>query len=275
MRNLIQFILKYHIFFIFLVLESISLVLVSQFNDYHRARMVNLGTTYAGGLYNASSSVSSYFSLQKANTELAEENARLKNFLLDSKRENYHQYIFNDSLFGENFYFIPARITNNTVHRQKNYITLNKGAIDGIEPGMAVSSSRGVVGSIKGVSKNYSVVIPIINLNSHISAKVDSSGYFGSLIWDGEDYRRAKLRDIEQNAIIKVGQKVVTTGFGAYFPEGMLIGTIEHIQKDDEGIFYEIDVLLGTDYKQLYHVEVIKNYQLEEVKQLEKTEMDE
>lgn len=275
MRNLFQFIIKHHIFALFLLLETVSLILVAQFNYYHKAKVVNVGTAYAGGLYNLESSVIQYFSLKKANEALANENARLKNFFVQSHRDDYATYLFNDSLISSNFYFQPARVINITTHKQKNFLTINRGSNNGIEPGMAVTSSSGVVGSVKGVSKNYSVVIPLINLNSLVSAKIDSSGYFGSLVWDGKDYRRAKLRDIEQNAKVALGQKIVTTGFGAYFPESLLIGTIEKITKDDEGIFYNIDVLLSTNFKQLYQVEVIRNMAFDEIIQLESEEINE
>ncbi len=275
MRNLFQLFVRYHNFFLFLLLEAVAFLLIAQFNTYHKSKVVTLSATYAGNLYSVSSSVTDYFHLKKANEQLSEENAKLKNFLLQSNRDEYSTYHFNDSLIADYFWFRNARVIQNTTYKHKNYITLNKGAIDGITPGMAVMGKQGVVGSVKGVSKNFAVVIPIINLSSQISAKIDSSGYFGSLMWDGKDYRTAKLMDIEQNAKISLGQKVVTTGFGSFFPENLLIGTISKIRKDAEGIFYNIDVELATDFKQLYHVEIIENLKMDEINQLEAEEADE
>lgn len=276
MRNLIQILIKYHAFFLFLFLEVVALILISQFNQYQSSKLSNLTVKYAGGFYNTSASLTQYLSLKDANEHLAEENSRLKNFLMESHRDNqYTQYIFNDSIVYKDFRYTSARVINNSTHKQMNYITLSKGRNDGIEPGMAVTSSQGVVGIVKGVSKNYSVVLPIHNLRTRISSKVDSTGYFGTLAWDGKDYRKAKLQGIEQNAKISVGQKIVTTGFGAVFPEGVLVGTIESFKRDDEGIFYEIDVLLATNFRKLYHVEVVRNLTGMEVKELEKEETNE
>ncbi len=238
--------------------------------------MANLAVRYAGGLYETSSSVTQYFSLKKANNQLADENARLKNFLTESRRDNlYTQYIFNDSVILKDFRYSAARVINNSTHKQMNYITLNKGTNDGIEPGMAVTCAQGVVGIVKGVSRNYAVVLPIHNLRTRISSKVDSTGYFGTLVWDGKDYRHANLQGIEQNALIEVGQKIVTTGFGAVFPEGVLVGTIDGFTRDDEGIFYEIDVLLSTNFKKLYHVDVVQNLTGKELQELENEEANE
>lgn len=276
MRNLIQILIKYHAFFLFLFLEVVSLVLISQFNRYQSSKMANLTVKYAGGIYNTSASVTQYLSLKNANEKLAEENARLKNFLMESRRDNlYTQYIFNDSIILKDFRYSSARVINNSTHKQMNYITLNKGTNDGIEAGMAVTCSQGVVGIVKGVSRNYAVVLPIHNLRTRISSKVDSTGYFGTLVWDGKDYRRAKLQGIEQNAHIEIGQKIVTTGFGAVFPEGVLVGTIDEFKRDDEGIFYEIDVLLSTNFKKLYNVEVVSNLSGNEIKELEQEEANE
>lgn len=276
MRNLIQILIKYHSFFLFLFLEVVALILISQFNRYQSSKMANLTVKYAGGLYNTSASVTQYLYLKNANEQLAEENSRLKNFLMESRRDNlYTQYIFNDSIVFKDFRYSSARVINNSTHKQMNYITLNKGMNDGIESGMAVTSTQGVVGIVKGVSKNYSVVLPIHNLSTRISSKVDSTGYFGTLVWDGKDYRRAKLSGIEQNATIAAGQKIVTTGFGAVFPEGVFVGTIESFKKDDEGIFYEIDVLLAINYRKLYNVEVIRNLTGKEIKELEEEEANE
>lgn len=276
MRNLIQILIKYHSFFLFLFLEVVALILVSQFNQYQSSKMANLAVKYAGGLYNTSASLTQYLHLKDANEDLAEENSRLKNFLMESRRDNlYTQYIFNDSIIHKDFRYSYARVINNSTHKQMNYITLNKGINDGIEPGMAVTSSQGVVGIVKGVSKNYSVVLPIHNLRTRISSKVDSTGYFGTLAWDGKNYRKAKLRGIEQNAHITLGQKIVTTGFGAVFPEGILVGSIDAFKQDDEGIFYEIDILLATNFRKIYNVEVIRNLTRNEVKELEEEEADE
>ncbi len=64
---------------------------------------------------------------------------------------------------------------------------------------MAVTGSEGVAGVIVGCSENYSVAISLLNLDFRLSARIKSNGYFGSLSWDGRNYRQATLNEIPQH----------------------------------------------------------------------------
>ena len=87
---------------------------------------------------------------------------------------------------------------------------------------MAVISGNGVAGVIVGCSENYSVAMSLLNLDFKLSARIKSNGYFGSLSWDGRDYRYAVLSEIPQHVIVNVGDTIETTGYSAIFPEGVI-----------------------------------------------------
>jgi rod shape-determining protein MreC len=134
---------------------------------------------------------------------------------------------------------------------------------------MAVISANSVAGVIVGCSKNYSVAMSLLNLNFKLSARIKSNGYFGSLSWDGRDYRYAILSEIPQHVLVNVGDTIETTGYSAIFPEGAMIGTVSDYEKFG-GDFYKITILLTTDYKKLHFVDVIANLKKTELLELEK-----
>ncbi len=270
MRNFFRFIIKNHFIILFLLLEIVSFYLVVSFNSYQRASWISSSSKVSGGLYRSFSNVSQYLMLQQINEELANENTYLRNQLpssfVDSK--DYFSLVY-DSLNKQQFIYRSAKVINNSVNKHFNYITLNKGSKNGIAKEMGVISSKGIVGIIKDVSDHYSSVISILNTRLLISAKLKESGFFGALSWNGKDYKYAWLNEIPIHAPVSVGNLVVTSGFSAIFPERILIGTVESVEKDKGESFYKIKVKLSVDFKDLSFVEVISNNMRDEQLKIE------
>jgi rod shape-determining protein MreC len=160
-------------------------------------------------------------------------------------------------------------VINNSVNKQKNYFTLDKGRRQGIKVDMAVTSEDNVAGVIVGCSENYSVAISLLNLDFRLSARIRSNGYFGSLNWDGRNYRHAVLNEIPQHISVSIGDTVETTGYSAIFPEGIRIGKVSDLKKSGSD-FYKITVELFTDFKKLYYADIIGNMKKTEQLELEK-----
>jgi rod shape-determining protein MreC len=135
---------------------------------------------------------------------------------------------------------------------------------------MAVVSPEGVAGIIVSSSDNFSVAMSLLNLDFRLSARMKSSGYFGSLTWDGRDYRYAILNEIPQHVILNKGDTVQTTGYSAIFPEGIFAGVVSDFEKAG-GDFYKIRVLLATDFKKLNYISIIGNLRRSEQKGLEQS----
>jgi rod shape-determining protein MreC len=208
--------------------------------------------------------------LQKINEELAKENSYLRSQLPTSFKDSkdYFSLVY-DTLNKRQYTYRSAKVINNSTNKYFNFITLNKGSLNGIRKEMGVISSKGVVGIVKDVSDHYTSVISILNTRLHISAKLKESGFFGSLNWDGKDYRYAWLNEIPIHAPVKVGDLVVTSGYSSIFPEGILIGTVEEVEKDKGESFFRIKVRLSVDFKDLSYVEVISNNMRDEQFNLE------
>ncbi|MGD0342966.1 MAG: rod shape-determining protein MreC [Bacteroidales bacterium] len=270
MRNLLNFLAKYNNLIIFLILEGISFYLLTTGNTYQNTQVVKGVRSLTRGIDERISNARNYFHLRDINQILAFENATLKNNIsLLKNKENLVFFSVSDTSYRQQYQFTSAEVINNSVTRQKNFFTLNKGRKQGVAVDMAVTSDAGVAGVIVGCSPNYSIAMSLLNLDFKVSARLKSNGFFGSLGWDGKEYKYAVLSEIPQHVTFGIGDTVETTGYSAIFPEGVMIGTVSDFEKSG-GDFYMIKVLLKTDFKKLRFVSVIGNMKKKEQLKLEK-----
>jgi rod shape-determining protein MreC len=270
MRNLLNFLVRFNNLIVFLILEGITFYLLATGNNYHNTRVVNSIRGLTQGIEERINNTRNYLSLRDINTNLAGENIALRNSIERLvKRDNSLFFSVSDTVYRQQYTHTSAEVIENSVVRQKNFFTINKGTRQGITRDMAVASSDGVAGVIVGSSENYSVAMSLLNLDFRLSVRIKSNGYFGSLTWDGRDYRHALLGEIPQHIGITVGDTIETTGYSAIFPEGMPVGTITNFEKRG-GDFYRISVALITDFKKLHFVDVIGNLEKAEKVELEK-----
>lgn len=287
MRNLFRLILTYHYIFLFLILEVFSLSLVVTYNNYQKAKFLTSSNGLTGYLYENFAGVFQVFDLKKANTELAEENAQLRTALqhyqLRDKNNALRNYLTErnpliemtrDSLNKIVYFFTTARVINNSINQRHNFLTLNKGRIQGVKPDMGVVSAGRVVGLVTNVSDNYSTVISLLNERWKLSAKIKRNDFFGSLSWNGRDYRKVQLNEIPYHVPVQNGDTVVTTGFSSSFPEGLEIGIVSDYSLGTGSNFYKIDVNLAVDFKSIVQVALVENRQLREINKLESLNND-
>lgn len=221
---------------------------------------MNSSSNISGKVYNSSFAVSKYFSLKSINHELVSEIVSINNNNISSYKDSRVKLTdIYDSIFVQKYQFVSSQVINNSVNKQNNYLTLNKGSLHGIETGMAVVSVQGVVGIVKAVSKNFASVISLLNQNLKISAMVKKNGYFGTLQWDGKSYKYATLKDLPNHIQIEKGDTVITSGYSAIFPKGEEIGVVDQVSKGESGNFFTVKVQLFEDFKSLSNVFVIKN----------------
>lgn len=251
----------------FLALEVIAFFLLVHNNNFHNARFLNFSRELSGMYYERVDKFQEYLSLQEENKKLARENVLLKNELA-----RYKSIIDNnakiDSSIYQKYNYIEGRVINNSINKQSNFITLNRGRDHGVKPEMAVVSDNGVVGMITGVSSDYSTAIPLINKNMRISAKHLRSGYFGSLVWEGINIEEAILKEIPLHALINVGDTIVTSGYSAIYPGGINIGYVSDFE-EVSGTFYEIKVNLSVDFRNLSNINIIQNLHRNELLNLQ------
>jgi rod shape-determining protein MreC len=270
MRNLLNFLARYNNLIIFLILEGLSFYFLASRTTYHNTRVWFgiRGVTY--GFEKKMYDINTYLSLREVNNRLAEENVILKNNLeklVKNERSSFTSVT--DSIFNQQYDHVNAEVIDNSVNKQKNFFTINKGISQGIKADMAVTSAGSIAGVIVGCSENFSVAMSVLNLDFKVSGRLKSSGYFGSVSWDGRDYRQAILSEIPQHVPVNVGDTVVTTGYSAFFPEGLMIGTVSDFKKIG-GDFYKISLSLTTEFKKIHFVDVIGNKKKMEILNLQK-----
>jgi rod shape-determining protein MreC len=270
MRNLLNFLVKYNHVIVFLFLEGIAFYLLASGNNYHNSTMVKGIHSVTRGVEEKISNFRSFFNLREINSNLAAENDVLRNNLENfAGKEDLTIHSVTDTILKQQYSFVSAEVINNSVNKQKNYFTLNKGRKQGLRVDMAVTTDNNIAGIIVGCSENYSVAISLLNLDFRVSARIKSNGYFGSLGWDGHNSRYAILNEIPQHVNISLGDTIETTSYSAIFPEGILIGRISDFKKSGSD-FYKISVELFTNFRNLYYVSVIGNIKKPEQHQLEK-----
>ena len=216
-----------------------------------------------------SSEAQDFFRLQEINRALIEENVQLKNQLayysmLTDTSDGNSIPRNSDTLY--NYY--SGKVVRVTYNRMKNQIVINRGGVDGIEPEMAIITPQGVVGLVQHVTEHYSIVIPLINVDSRTSAKIKNNNYNGSVQWDGADCRYSYLKDIPYHVSVSQGDTIVTSGYSSIFPEGLTIGTVESVHREGAN-FLSIKILLAVEFRAMTHVYIIRNKQKAEREQLE------
>jgi rod shape-determining protein MreC len=199
---------------------------------------------------------------------LAEENTTLRG-KLEQFNQGFQSPEMKDSAIIKRFDFVSAKVVNNSVDRFTNFITINKGKDAGIESGMAVISSQGVVGKVKMTSDHFSVVTSVLNIDVMVSGILKRTGYFGTIQWDGTDPDYTNLNFIPRHVNPMVGDSIYTSGYSGIFPEGILIGTIANIERTKEAPFYDLKVKLSQDFRKVSFVAVVKSNLLHELDSLE------
>lgn len=265
MRNLLEFLSKYYHWLLFAVLEVTSFVLLFQFNSYQGSVWFTSANAVVGKLYELESSIESFFSLTKVNKDLT-----LRNFYLERQVNQLSRLYYdltkdttiaerNELEFLSRYKLIPAKVVSNSVDRNDNLMTIDRGSKDGVEKDMGVACGNGVVGVVYLVSDHYSVVMPVLNYHSRISCAIRRRGYFGYLKWQGGDANIAYVEDVPRHAKFKRGDWVETSGYSSIFPPGVLVGKIIEVYNSRDGLSYRLKVQLTTDFGNVRDVCVISD----------------
>lgn len=272
MHNLTEFLAKYNHWFVFLVLEVVSMVLLFRYNSYQGSVWFSSANAVTGKVYEWDSAVESFFSLSGVNSQLTQRNAFLEQqvrMLDDSiarltRSQEAAVTRLSSMVPFQGCRLIPAKVVANMVNRYDNLITIDKGSADGVKRDMGVVCGMGVVGIVYLVSEHYSIVIPALNSHSNISCTIQRRGYFGYLRWRGGSSQLAYLEDVPRHAHFKLGDNVVTSGYSSVFPPGVMVGKVLHVFNSADGLSYRVQVKLSTDFARLRDVCLVDDSALQE-----------
>jgi len=257
-------------------MQVIALYMLFQYNRFHEAAFMNVSGEVTGRISRQYNNVEYYFNLKKTNDQLVAENQRLRNLLRQDflVNDTSHTLVV-DSIKVDSieqyrrYFYYPAKVINNSVTAQNNYITISRGTAQGLGKDMAVVSPSGIVGTIVNVSPNMATVMSLLHRNSRVSASLLKTGETGSIEWDGKNPQELTFKNIPKSVQIKVGDSVVTSRYST-FPAGEMVGVITHIGEQKESNFYLLTVKPSTNFYNVQFVYAVKNLQKEEQDAIEK-----
>jgi len=266
MRNLLAFISRYQFLFFYVIFLVISFVLIYNNNYYQRSGIISTTGGVTGRFNEVYSNFSDFFTLKKANSELAAENARLRSIL------NVRTPYIPDSLIrlenGLSLHYISAKVISNSVQFRNNYFMLDKGYRSGIKKDMGVVTNNGVVGIIIDVSENYSSGISILHKDSRISGRIMKNDQLCNISWDGVNYRLGDISNIPSHVHLVPGDTILTSGNSQIFPEGIMIGTVDYIDDELDNVFKKGKLRFSIDYNSLTYVYIVENTERHELLRL-------
>lgn len=275
MRNLIDFFIRHLTWFVFIFYVGTSCALLFQSNPYQHHVYLTSANNVCASVYGCLSGVSAYFHLHEINEDLHQRNAALEMEVINLRRQvddltlEKEQERVEASAQPRDYDYIFAHVISNSVTQPHNYITINRGSDHGIKPEMGVVDHNGVVGIVNVVGKRSARIISLLNPDLRLSCKVKDDNFFGSLVWDGKDPYHAVLEEMPRHVQFQPGDTIVTSGYSAVFPEGLIVGTIESQIRDKNDNFFSLRIRLTTDFTQLSTVRAISNNMRDELKSLE------
>ena len=276
MNNLLNFFVKHSAWFIFAVYVILSLVLLFKDNPYQQSAYLTSANALSATVYKAFNGVTSYFHLRDINESLQERNAALEMELIELREQMNDVALLHPDTLNQpalrQYTFVMAHVISNSIAQPNNYITIDRGHIDGILPEMGVIDQNGVVGIVNVVGPHASRVISLLNPHMRLSCKLRDSGFYGSLVWDGKSPRHAVLEELPKHITWKKGDTIVTSGYSAVFPEGIIVGTVEGLARGMSDSFVSLRIRLTTNFSQLSSVRVITNSMKAQIDALRRAE---
>lgn len=208
-----------------------------------------------------------YDALKEENAALKEKVAKLeeenRQAQADSAENKRLRELLNLRPQERNLQFESAMVVDHTSSNWTRTLTLNKGSSMGIAPKDCVINSEGyLVGVITEVGTNWSTVLTTIDTDFEIGASVFRTGEAAIASGDfnlmGEGL--LKLNYISSESALLNGDLVLTSGLGGYYPEGLVIGSVEEVITDDSGAMDYAMLTPAVNFDELTEVFVITDF---------------
>lgn len=260
MRDLFRFLYGARNTLLFLALMLVSMTLLHSGNAYHRGQAISSSNALIGTIYGWWSAVTEYTNLKEVNRSLAEENASWRNRHPDAYAPVAEMFVtIADSIHSQRYEYLTARVVNSTWHKQRNFLTLDKGATAGLHGDMGVIGPDGIVGVVREVSPHFASVISVLSPDIKTSVRLRRTRHFGLLYWDTSDPRTASVIDIAKHARVAVGDTVETRGGDGIFPAGVPVGVVVRLEAEPGSNYHDITIRLTEDMTRSGHVYVVKD----------------
>jgi rod shape-determining protein MreC len=253
-------------------LELINVWSIFKYDDFQHVIYLNTTNRWAASLLATSREIKTYHHLGEVNAELALENSRLRQeiFKLSAiKQPESKVPYFVSSAMLNRYAPVASKVIDQSTQMSQNYLTIDKGLVDGIKPGMAVISSNGVVGKVMSCTSNLSLVVSVLHIENNVSAKIKPTGELGYIKWPGIQTEVVEMMDVSKYKKVLKGDTIVTSDYNVVFPPNIPIGIVAKVGLEKDETFHNIKVMLLTNFSTLKYVYVIKNHLLDQQINLE------
>ncbi|HJU45698.1 MAG TPA: rod shape-determining protein MreC, partial [Chitinophagaceae bacterium] len=169
----------------------------------------------------------------------------------------------------QKYQYFEAKVAGSTVTTQTNYLTIHRGAAQGIKKDMGVIGPSGIAGRVVNVSDNYAIVMSVLSRQFKVKAKLKKGGESGTIEWDGVSPLYIQLKDIPKSAKVQKGDSVLTSELSSIYPPNIMVGTVAEIINDKSSNFYSLRIKPATNFYSIQYVYVIGDLQRDERKKLE------
>jgi len=270
MRNFLAFFRRFRVFLFFAFLQSVALSIYIRYLSFPKNQYLTTASAVTGKFLEVENDVTKHFNLSKNNTALQNENIKLRKKIPQSLYPvGRNLYKIEDTIYEQQYEYIPATVINSSVTRRNNYFTINAGTKQGIKREMGVFSDKGVVGVIHNVSEHYAVVKTVLTKDINIDVVIEPIGLFGFLKWDGFDPKKGSVTGISNDLKIKRWSRVVTKGGSGIFPKGMPVGKVYKTLPVEGEPLWDVVIKFSENFRTLQRVYIIKNLLIDEQKALE------
>lgn len=277
MGRLLQLLLRNGGFVTFLLAELAALTIAVNFNERQGEIWANTTGLMGGRILERRQEAADYFSLAEKADSLAHLVDSLQSRLANSRMV---QVPIRDTFFLVNFdslsktdsirrktirplySFLTAKVIKNSIAGANNWLIINRGSSDGVHTDMAVVSPVGIVGIVRHVAENFSLVMSVLHSESRISVALPKQkNAFGTLAWEDSDPGLMTLRYIPQHFSVEKDEPVVTSGYSLMFPQGHPVGkVVDKPAPDSENpYFLAVKVRLSQDMATVRDVAVVRN----------------
>ncbi len=193
--------------------------------------------------------------LRRQAVALSQENAMLKEAFLENIRlrkllgfkERELRPVIAAEVIGRGAPYLPNRLL------------LNMGSNSGVKQRSAVVTADGLVGKIINVGPMSSVAGILMDRNMGVAARLQTSRVDGIIHWDGG--QALHLDHIPITTKVQPGERVITSGIGGIYPEGLFVGTVTIVRDAPDNLFKIIYVRPNVDFSRLEEVFILEPVQ--------------
>jgi rod shape-determining protein MreC len=201
-------------------------------------------------------------SLRQRNAQLEGEVARLQTQVIDLQQQvtetNILSALVDFARANPEYSYKAAAVIGLDPSPFLRYVIINIGSNQGILPGMPVVTDKGLVGRVDAVIAEAARVQLVTDAASAVNVRLQSSDTEAMLV--GSVTGDLSLDMISQNAVVTIGDIVLTSGLGGSYPPNLLVGQVISIRKLDYELFQQASIQPNVNFNRLGFLLVITNF---------------